>query len=364
MHLRCYAKINPYLEITGVRNDGYHDLSILFRPVSLYDELYVDFSEGEGLTLTCSVEEFAGEDNIIYKAYNALKERFPQLPALKAHLIKNIPSGAGMGGGSSDAAAFLKAANILGDLGLTLDELVEIGAGIGADVPACLYKCPTYGEGIGEKLKAVTDLPDEYYIVIKPVASFNTGLMYRKYDELFKEHEISTRKHFNIFEKVVPEKKLIQNLKKALRQLDATWALMTGSGSCVVGAFSDKRERDRAFKSLSKLLDKGGIMPDIDSEHILNIYSCDSVLEGNNELHYVYIMKCSDGSLYTGWTTDIDSREKAHNGGKTGAKYTKAHGGGEIIYFEMYDNKSDALKREYDIKQLSRHEKLKLIDNN
>lgn len=373
MHLRAYAKINPFLEITGKRDDGYHDLSIVFRPVSLYDELVVEKTSGKGkLIIECNLPRLCGEDNILNKAYNALNARFPGISSYNVKLTKIIPSGAGMGGGSSDAAAFLKAVNHLENLGLSTEQLCEVGAGIGADVPACLYRVPCSAGGIGEKLSMLDAPAKQYYIVIKPAVSFNTGAMYAKYDEVqspsCKKKKIDktlsaiakgdTRaeaaSYFNVFEKVVPEKKLISELKKLLKSNGAEGALMTGSGSCVFGVYEDKKNRDVAARRIKKLFASE------DAPEACTVYTCESVNELRRQLHYVYIFECRDKTLYTGWTTDLKRREAAHNG-TGGARYTKSHGGGRIVYYEIFDCKSDALAREHSIKQMSKEEKNSLV---
>ena len=92
MHVRAYAKFNPYLDIVRKRPDGYHDLAILFRPISLCDELYVDIREKPGVLLSCNDMRFAGPDNLIHKAYKVLCDEFGPFPGFQVHLIKNIPS--------------------------------------------------------------------------------------------------------------------------------------------------------------------------------------------------------------------------------------------------------------------------------
>lgn len=375
IHLRAYAKINPFLEITGKRDDGYHELSLIFRPVSIYDELFVEKVPGFGkLSLSCSDETLEGKDNIIFKAYEVMKERFRRIPSLRVRLIKNIPQGAGMGGGSSDAAAFLKAVCRLTGLDLSPEEMFDIGALIGADVPACMLKTPSYSQGAGDEPAAIPAGEKRYYIGIKPAVSFNTAKMYGEYDRkyLYSKRRLKSAKSmisaincadpskeakcfYNIFEKTVPERKLIADIKKQLVSVGAIGALMTGSGSAVMGIFADKAGRNRAFKALCKKE-----LP-FETE---KIFTCESVCDKKQKDYFVYIFECADKTLYTGYTTNLDKREAAHNGGISGAKYTKSRGGGRIVYSECYDTKNDALRREYKIKQMSRKDKILLVNEN
>lgn len=369
MHVRAYAKFNPFLNIEGSMKNGYHDLSIIFKPVSIYDELFIEINKkADGVKLTCNILEFAGDNNIIHKAYKALKSKYKNIPGFNVHLIKNIPSGAGMGGGSSDASAFMVAVNSMMNLGLSFDKLAKMGAKIGADVPACIYRVPTLGSGIGDKLKEISAPSKTYYIVVKPEVSFNTAEMYHKYDELVAEKKIKTdnnpkrilraiskgdiksesKNYYNVFERVVPERNLILKIKRELISCGALGAVMTGSGSCVFGAFDTKASRDKALKLMRKRVSH-------------QLFACEDIYEKERETHYVYMLQMDEGgSIYTGWTNDIDARIEAHNTGR-GAKYTEAHGQGKLVHLETFDNKSDALKREYAIKQLSRKQKLDLI---
>ncbi|MBQ7247417.1 MAG: 4-(cytidine 5'-diphospho)-2-C-methyl-D-erythritol kinase [Lachnospiraceae bacterium] len=378
LFLRAYAKINPYLNITGRREDGYHELDIIFRPVTLYDELEMELTDGAGVKLVCDRADLT-EDNIICKAYERLKEETGVLPGFAVTLHKNIPSGAGMGGGSSDAAAFLWGANVLAGLGLSQAELMKIGAAVGADVPACLLQRVSAGEGIGERLCVIEGAANVSYLIIKPQESFSTPAMYGEYDRLAAAGKIRTgntagvgrgsaavmraiaagdaageaKRFYNVFEKTVPDKRLISSLKKLLISAGARGALMTGSGSCVVGAFLDERSRNAAYRKLLALQKK--------EDRALQgctFYRCKS-LDESRELNYVYMVRCGDGSLYTGWTKDPEKRFAAHSSGR-GAKYTRSRGARELVYLEAFDSKRAALAREYAVKQLTRDGKIRL----
>jgi len=273
MKVRAYAKVNLSLDILGRREDGYHELELTFQPVSLWDELIIEPSEMPGIRLSCSVKSLEGPDNLVCRAYEALAAHYPHMGGCIVRLEKNIPFGAGMGGGSTDAAAFLLAARSLWHLDLSDRELGDLGAALGADVPACLFEGATLGRGIGEQLCPIATELEYPLLVIKPAVSFNTGEMYRRYD-LLAEHrkpgEEATRGStqdvvealeagdlvklgaslFNVFEQTVPEPGLIRQLKAELMQAGALGALMTGSGSAVYGIFEDVHARDAACGKL------------------------------------------------------------------------------------------------------------------
>ena len=272
MRLRAFAKINPYLNITGRRKDGYHELEIVFRPVSLCDELELELAEGaKEVALSCSRSDLTG-DNIIYRAYDALRAVRPDVPGFRAQLVKNIPSGAGLGGGSSDAAAFLRGANELAGLGLSDGELLLIGAKVGADVPACLLGTDCIGGGTGDVLRPFSVPAEAFYIIVKPPVSFSTPEMYRAYDEALSAGRVRQAPPlkaltdalvagdirlafslcFNVFEDVVPCGGLIRRIGDVLTCLGADGAVMTGSGSCVVGYFADRSARDLAMEAMKK----------------------------------------------------------------------------------------------------------------
>jgi len=288
MKVMAYAKVNLSLDILGRRADGYHELELIFQPVSLMDELTVELREGPGMEFSCSAEELSGPDNLVCRAYGRLQRDFPELGGCCVRLEKNIPTGAGMGGGSTDAAAFLKAARELWSLPLTDGDLCRIGAELGADVPACLIETATLGRGIGERLEILETVLDYPLLVIKPEVSFNTGEMYRRYDALTGEETAAPARHaaavaaalqagdlkklgenlYNAFEKTVPEVQMIGELKHRLLAAGAAGALMTGSGSAVFGIFADRNRRDAVYEQWKA---EG------------NIYRCEAVNHGKRK---------------------------------------------------------------------------------
>jgi len=291
--IKAYAKINLTLHVLGKRADGYHDLDLIFCPVSLCDELEISENDAGTIRFSCSIKEFSSADNLVVKAYEAMRERYPgRIPGLDVRLVKTIPAGAGMGGGSADAAAFLSyiAGRYL--TGVSEAELISIGARLGADVPACLMHHATRGRGVGEKLTHIRTEASFPLIVIKPPYSFNTGEMYRRTDELLPDsHEnrndlmekaleendagAVSDLLYNIFEEAVPEKERIRSLKELLVRNGARGSLMTGSGSAVFGIFEDGKTRGEAFRRLSGLA--GSEKNEENALYGCRIWSCEMI---------------------------------------------------------------------------------------
>jgi 4-diphosphocytidyl-2-C-methyl-D-erythritol kinase len=182
--LRAFAKVNYALEVRGLRGDGYHEISSVLQSVSLADALEIERSRGgfELLFEPEGVEVGPLEENTVYKAWALLWEASGhELPA-RIRLHKKIPAGAGLGGGSADAAAVLVGMNELFGLGLDVEELRGIGARIGADVPFCVSGGTALGEGVGDVLTPLPAPPEHRLVLAKPGRSADTGGIYRAYD--------------------------------------------------------------------------------------------------------------------------------------------------------------------------------------
>lgn len=183
--LRAFAKVNYALEVRGLRGDGYHEISSVLQSVSLADELEIERSEGgfELLFEPEGVEVGPVEENTVYKAWALLWEASGrELPA-RIRLHKKIPAGAGLGGGSADAAAVLVGMNELFGLGLSEEDLRGIGARIGADIPFCISGGTALGEGVGNVLTPLPAPPHHHIVLAKPGRSADTGGIYRAYDD-------------------------------------------------------------------------------------------------------------------------------------------------------------------------------------
>ena len=253
MKLYPNCKINIGLRVVRKREDGYHDLETIFYPVyGLHDELQVDRSEDfsfiqEGLVVDCSPA-----DNLIYKTYARMRERYPQIGNVKITFKKNIPFGAGLGGGSSDAAHMAIALNEIFALGLTREQLAQEVSPLGADCPFFVYNSPCYAEGIGDKLIPINlDLTGLRLLMIKPKCGVSTkdaygGIVPKGCSDLFRVIQDRTKLFLvasNDFEDTVfsahPE---LAEIKQRLLDAGAVYAAMSGSGSTIFGLFQSDSE--------------------------------------------------------------------------------------------------------------------------
>ena len=253
------CKINIGLRIVRKREDGYHDLETIFYPVyGLHDELQVEKAEEFAFVQDGLIVDCLPTDNLIYKVYRRMCERYPQIGNVKITFKKNIPFGAGLGGGSSDAAHMAIALNELFALGLTKEQLAAEVRPLGADCPFFIYNTPCYAEGIGDKLMPIQlDLSGLRLVMIKPNCGVSTKEAYsgivpkgtcEHFAPLLKPLEPLEPLELlppltNDFEetvcKVHPE---IAEIKKRLQTAGAVYAAMSGSGSTVFGLFQDDAE--------------------------------------------------------------------------------------------------------------------------
>lgn len=259
LHAGC--KVNLYLDIVGVRADGYHEIESLFYPLPApCDTLDLSLSAGTGLRLTCSNPALETADNILSRAYVRFGAATGFAPAVFAHLTKNIPMGAGLGGGSSDAAAFLSWLNAqAGKNALSPDALAGLALTLGADVPFFLQNEPAWVTGIGEHLAPVAcDLSDYTLLVVCPDVHVDTKWAYRRWDEMFADGQVRPRKEltpeispimslcftkpprlWNGFEEVVFQKfPMLYEVKTQILNHFPDACVMSGSGSSFVALFS------------------------------------------------------------------------------------------------------------------------------
>jgi 4-diphosphocytidyl-2-C-methyl-D-erythritol kinase len=254
--LRAFAKVNYALEVRGVRDDGYHEISSVLQSVSLADELEIERSGGgfELLFEPEGVEVGPVEENTVYKAWALLWEASGhELPA-RIRLHKKIPAGAGLGGGSADAAAVLVGMNELFGLGLSEEDLRQIGARIGVDVPFCISGGTALGEGVGDVLTPLPAPPRHHLFLVKPGRSADTGGIYRAYDGRRAAGEASVvpvvaalrsgslpglaggvgNELEPVTAALVPE---VAAYKQEMLRAGALGAAMTGTGTAVFGIF-------------------------------------------------------------------------------------------------------------------------------
>ena len=255
------CKINLGLRVVRKREDGYHDLETIFVPIyGLHDELEVERASSfsfvqEGIVVDCKPE-----DNLIVKCYRQMKAKYPQIGEVKVRFKKNIPFGAGLGGGSSDAAHMAIALNELFALGLSKEELAKEVAPLGADCPFFIYNVPCFAEGIGDQLTPIDlDLQGVRIVLIKPEEGVSTK---EAYSGITRHPEVAGQiksvlcqsegrsvlcqqsgLFINDFEKTVfPLHPIIGEIKKRLLDAGAFYASMSGSGSTVFGLFKNDPE--------------------------------------------------------------------------------------------------------------------------
>lgn len=270
------AKINLGLNVVERRPDGYHNLQTVFMPVPLTDALEVHEMDAAfpsevdcDLKVTNIAVEGDEQRNLVVRAYNMLKAEFPDMPRVHAHLRKDIPTQAGMGGGSSDCAAMLLLLNRMFSLGLTQQQLIDRAAQLGADCPIFILNRPAYAEGIGEKLTPIElSLKDYYLAIVRPNIPVPTKEAFSR----IKPHmpakncldivrqPIDTWRHelVNDFEESVfalhPE---IGAVKQRLYNLGAVYAAMSGSGSALFGMFKKEPALEGEFQGMYKKVVKG-----------------------------------------------------------------------------------------------------------
>jgi 4-diphosphocytidyl-2-C-methyl-D-erythritol kinase len=257
------CKINLGLNIIRKREDGFHDIESVFYPLPLCDAIEIsklapadfitkDVEQPDIYFSTSGIKiEGSEEDNLCIKAYNLLKNDFPELPQVKMHLLKAIPIGAGLGGGSSDGAFTLRLLNELFNLKVERDKLVEYALQLGSDCPFFIINKPCFAKGRGEILEEIDlDLNDYHFIIVNPGIHINTGWAFSKLSSIKSENSIrSTIKKpvhdwkdelKNDFEDIAMEAHpLIREIKEKLYQHGALFASMTGSGSTVFGLFDE-----------------------------------------------------------------------------------------------------------------------------
>lgn len=268
--MRAPAKVNLFLAVTGRRADGYHELLTLMCPVGLWDELRFDFS-GSGIAAHCQAPEVpAGEGNIVHRAAALFAQRLaaagrPPLPGVRIRLTKHIPTAAGLGGGSSDAAAVLQVLNRQAGEPFGLPELEGLAVALGADVPFFLHGRPMLASGIGERLEAVDGLPPRWVVIVYPGFGIPTAAVYRDLNLELTKCGKKIKKNLlkngifdvesllcNDLEAVSAAKHPeIISIKAELIHAGASGALMSGSGSSVFGLFQRAGDARAAGRRLA-----------------------------------------------------------------------------------------------------------------
>ena len=262
--LKALGKINLGLDVLGRRPNGYHDVRMVMQTVYLYDQILLEKTDKEGISLKTNLFYLpVNENNLAYRAAKMLIDEFAIKEGVHISLEKHIPVAAGMAGGSSNAAAVLYGMNRLFHLGLTDQELMERGVKLGADVPYCIMRGTVLAEGIGEELTPLPAMPKCHVLLAKPPVSVSTQKVYEKLDaqEVTKHPDIDgillglqtgdlkkiTSSMGNVLEHVtITEYPQIERIKDVMKEEGALNAMMSGSGPTVFGIYDDKMLARRA----------------------------------------------------------------------------------------------------------------------
>jgi 4-diphosphocytidyl-2-C-methyl-D-erythritol kinase len=248
----AFAKLNLTLDVLGKREDGYHDLQSVMQTISVRDDIEIDIGTGKPWRLLCDKEGIpCDETNLAWKAAKVYCDAMKKDPdGIEIRITKRIPSEAGMGGGSADAAAVLRALNRHYGEPLSIGALAELGAQVGSDVPFCVVCGTAMVEGRGERLRKLPDMPDCIFVICKPDFSVSTPELYKKLDETVIGKRPDNRAMesallagdlgrvceniWNVFDPVVTEEHLELNyIKSIFNSYGAAAYQMTGSGSAV-----------------------------------------------------------------------------------------------------------------------------------
>lgn len=275
--IKAPAKINLSLDIVGVRDDGYHLMQMIMQTISLYDYIKITKSNGvdcNDITISCNKNGIpTDKSNIAHKTATAFFRHIGANLGVHIDIEKNIPSCAGMGGGSADGAGVLVGLNTLFGANLSQDELIQIGQTVGADIPFCLCGGTAFVEGIGEQITSLNALPQCFIAVTKPALAVSTKSAFAEYDvykniihpntqrllEYVKTSDLRgiSKNMGNVFEQVIhpscsSQSNQLVNIKNTMLESGAIGAMMTGSGSAVFGIFTEK-ENAQNYISMAKI---------------------------------------------------------------------------------------------------------------
>ena len=257
------GKINLLLDVTQRRENGYHDIVTIMQSVKLSDKVTVEKTNDGTVTLKTDFDNIvAPEDNIAYKAIMLMKEEFNLSCGFNVTIEKNIPIAGGMGGGSTNAAAVIKAINIICDLNQPQDTLMQLGLKLGADVPFCIFEKCAIARGVGEEILEATGLKNVKIVIVNPGVSVSTKQIYELVDEKctlgmideklallsLENMELHSYKDTlkNIMQPVTAELcPQIESIIKELKDLGAVHSMMSGSGPTCFGIFENDIDEEK-----------------------------------------------------------------------------------------------------------------------
>ena len=259
INLKARAKINITLDVTGVRDDGYHELKMIMQTVELYDGVYIKKIEKPIIKLKSNLEWLPKDErNLAYRAAVLIREKYGIKEGVYIELRKAIPVAAGLAGGSSDCASVLYGMNKLFDLGISRKTLAEIGLTLGSDVPYCLMRGTALAEGRGEILTRLPSCPKAWVVLAKPPMGLSTAAVYKAIDrakeiyhpnteaviEAIKDKDLHrmARNLSNVLETVSMEMcPMVGEINRRFMETGAIGSLMSGSGPTVYGLFESRK---------------------------------------------------------------------------------------------------------------------------
>lgn len=260
INLKARAKINLTLDVTGIRDDGYHELKMIMQTVELYDRVYIKKIDKPYIKLKSNLEWLPSDSrNLAYRAADIIRSKYGIEQGVFIELNKAIPVAAGLAGGSSDCAAVLYGMNILFGLKIDRNKMAETALRLGSDVPYCLMRGTALAEGRGEILTKLEPCPEAWIVLAKPFISLSTAAVYKAIDGVeidshpdtelminaIKAKDIKTVAAglSNVLEKAsIPMCPMIGDIKNGLLDAGALGALMSGSGPTVYGIFDNKKK--------------------------------------------------------------------------------------------------------------------------
>ena len=272
MRLKALAKINLGLDVLRRKEDGYHEVKMIMQTINLHDQIHMRKIKEDEIRIRTNLHYLPNnENNLAYKAAKILKDEFDIPGGVTINLKKVIPVAAGMAGGSSDAAAVLFGMNKMYGLGLSMQELMDRGVKLGADVPYCIMRGTALAEGIGEKLTKLPAMPKCHILIAKPPISVSTKFVYENLHandlkpedhppvdvqvEALKEGDLKklVANMGNVLERVtVPEYPVINELKQMMLDCGAMGSMMSGSGPTVFGIFENEADAKAAYDKIEK----------------------------------------------------------------------------------------------------------------
>lgn len=282
--VKAPAKINLTLDVTGKRNDGYHEVEMIMTTIDLSDRIGLISLEEDKINIDVNQGFIpSNENNLAYQAAKVIKDHTGTEKGVSVFIDKQIPVSAGLAGGSTDAAAVLRGLNQLWELGLTMEELAELGLKIGSDVPFCVHGGTAVARGRGEKLEFLPAPPSCWVVLVKPPMSVSTKDIYSRLDLKNMKHPDTAgminainqgafpdvcQKLENVMEEVTfnmhPQ---VAKIKQRMRQFGADGSVMSGSGPTVFGLTQSEARADRLYHGLKGFMEEVYVVRILGTKH-------------------------------------------------------------------------------------------------